>query len=202
MKTLNATHADSRKRKRTIIQAALNCFTEKGFTDTSIADICAKANASTGSLYHHFKSKGRLACAVYLEGISDYQTGMVAVLLEHKNTYAGISAVIHYHLNWVARHPEWARFLFQKRHAEFMGDAEAEMNQLNISFVKEMSAWFRKHVAAGYLKPLPRDILTAILLGACQEFSKMYVSGYAVSPIDTAGKEIADAVWAAVKVGT
>ncbi len=52
----------SRKRqaietKRKIHEVALNLITSFGFENISIRDICAAANVSTGTFYHHFTSK-------------------------------------------------------------------------------------------------------------------------------------------------
>lgn len=203
MKTLNATHADSEMRQHTIIQAALTCFTEKGFTNTGIADICRAAKASTGSVYHHFGSKSGLAVAVYLNGIRDYQAGMLAALGPELTAKDGVFALIAFHLNWVARHPKWARFLFQHRHAEFMGGKEAEstLRELNAGFAGGMTNWFRKHIEAGRLKALPRDLFISLLLGPCQEFARQYLGGYTVTDVDRAAVEIAGGAWAALATG-
>jgi AcrR family transcriptional regulator len=198
MKTPNATHAGSPRRQREIIMAALACFTEKGFPATSIADICKKAGASTGSVYHHFKSKGRLAAAIYLEGIRDYQTGMIDALSGQENAREGIFAIVRYHLMWVKQNPEWARFLFQKRHAEYMDDTEDDMKRLNAAFVRAVAGWFQTHIQAGKIRPLPRDLFISLLLGPSQAYSRMYVSGYATTDVDEAAGVIAAAAWAAL----
>ncbi len=198
MKTLNATHAHSTIRKRQIITSALACFTEKGFTETSIADICQKAGASTGSVYHHYKSKGRLAAAIYLEGIRDYQTGMIASLSKQKDARNGIYAIIRFHLSWVKANPDWARFLFQKRHAEYMDDSENEMKRLNAAFAANMSAWFKGHIQSGSIRPLPRDVIIALLLGPCQEFSRMFISGNTVTDLNDAAEALAQTAWNAL----
>ena len=198
MKTLNATHARSPIRKQQIITAALACFTENGFPATSIADICRKAGASTGSVYHHFKSKGRLAAAIYLEGIRDYQCGLIQTLKAHKNARDGIYAIIRFHLSWVGKNPDWARFLFQKRHAEYMDDSEDELKRLNTEFASDMSAWFRDHIQSGNIRPLPRDVMIALLLGPCQEFSRMLVSGNTRTGVREAAEVLAAAAWSAL----
>ena len=200
MKKLFSTHATTKIRKRQIIKAALACFTEKGFTETSIADICQKAGASTGSVYHHFKSKGKLAAAIYLEGIHDYQTGMINSMSKQKNARDGISAIIHFHLSWVEKNPEWARFLFQKRHAEYMDDSEEEMKRYNADFAQGMSSWFQAHIKAGNIRPLPRDVIIALLLGPCQEFSRLYVSGFTHTNVSKAADALADGAWAALGI--
>ena len=43
-----------------ILQAALTCFADKGFHQTSMDDIVAESGLSKGALYWHFKSKQEL----------------------------------------------------------------------------------------------------------------------------------------------
>lgn len=49
------------ERKRTtinnILEAAIECFEEKGYENTLIEDICAKAGITKGGFYHHFENK-------------------------------------------------------------------------------------------------------------------------------------------------
>ncbi len=202
MKKLNSKHSASPGRKQKVIHAALQCFSEKGYTDTGIGDVCARSGMSVGSLYHHFKSKEQLAVAVYLEGIRDYQRGYIEALGSRKQARDGIIAIIRYHLHWVEKNPEWARYLFQMRHAGFMNDTEEEFKKLNADFFKNVSAWFRKHIESGSIRRLPPDLYPAIMMGPCQEYSRVYLSGQQVTPVDTAVKIIGDAVWRAISTSS
>ncbi len=195
MKRRNSKNSKTASRRKEIIQAALACFTERSFSETSLADIRRKSKASTGSIYHHFKSKEQLAALVYLEGIHDYQTGFLATLEKQQRARSGIVAVIEYHLRWVEGHPDWARFLFQKRRAEFMDTSKDDFDRLNKEFMSRTAVWFRHHIKAGSLRPLAPDIFISILLGPCQEFSRQYLSGYARSALDQAIDELARAAW-------
>lgn len=198
MKRKNSTHAKSEPRKRQIIEAALACFTEKGFTDASIAEICRRANASTGSVYHHFSSKEQLAAAVYLEGIADYQTGFMEELERHKDARKGIMAIIRFYLKWVEQHPDWSRFLFQKRYAEFIGDRKEELNRLNSVFFKRTSAWFKKQIEAGTIRQLPRDLYHPLLMGPCMVYSQHYINGEVLTGIKEAAALLGQAAWLAI----
>lgn len=51
---------DPEIRKEEIFEAALYCFNKKGYYETSIDDIAARAEISKGGVYHHFASKKKL----------------------------------------------------------------------------------------------------------------------------------------------
>ena len=54
---------DPKKReakKQSILKAAIDCFREKGFHQTGMAEICKASKTSPGALYHYFKSKDEI----------------------------------------------------------------------------------------------------------------------------------------------
>ena len=51
--------------QRALLVAAREIFTERGFTESSIADIVERAESSVGSLYHHFGGKSELFIALW-----------------------------------------------------------------------------------------------------------------------------------------
>lgn len=199
MKRKSVTHTKTPERKNKIIAAALACFNTAGVTDTSISDICKASDTSIGSIYHHFKGKEQLAAAVYLEGLKNYQEGSLAALESKTTARSGITAVVTYHLNWIVEYPDWSRYLFKQRHAVFSGETKTLLKDQNKWFLKRNATWFMHHIKAGTLKDLPPDIFISILMGPCQTFSKQFLFGQTCSGIDRAGKEIANAVWQALK---
>ncbi|NDV27105.1 TetR/AcrR family transcriptional regulator [Desulfovibrio sp. JC010] len=50
----------TQKRKEQILKAAGNCFSAKGFHQSSMADICREAGLSPGTVYHYFSSKDEM----------------------------------------------------------------------------------------------------------------------------------------------
>src|SRR3990172_2327309 len=150
-------HPGSAARRRDIIRAALACFSEIGFSQTTMADIRRRAKASTGSIYHQFESKEHLAAEVYLEGIADYQVGWIAALEGETDAREGIRTVIAHHLKWVRSNEAWARYLFQRRHSVFTAAAERKLAESNAGLVRRASRWFGVHVEAGRLRRLPPD---------------------------------------------
>lgn len=198
MKKPGSTHARSRSRKSTIIDAALSCFTECGVDETKIGDICRRSKASVGSIYHHFGNKDGLARAVYMEGVRRFQEGLVTELKRHRDAKGGIFAMIRYHIDWAVKHRDWARYLFQKRHADFMGSTDEVFGEMNRDFARQISGWFGGHVKEGALRLLPPDLYPCILFGPCQEFLHHYLAGYTVTPIQEAAEKFGQAAWHAL----
>jgi len=56
--------AESKDTRDRIVTAARELFYERGYAETSLADILKKAEANSGSLYYFFKSKEELLLAV------------------------------------------------------------------------------------------------------------------------------------------
>jgi AcrR family transcriptional regulator len=52
-----------------ILEAAAECFKERGFAATSIDDVARSLGATKGMIYHHYPSKTDLFCAVYRRGM-------------------------------------------------------------------------------------------------------------------------------------
>ena len=169
---MNSIHVRTKEKQHQIIDAALLCFTELGFNETSIQDICKRAGASIGSIYHHFKSKEQLAAAIYMDGIVEYQEGLIVSMEQEENVHDGISAIIRFHLNWVADNFNRSRFLFQRRHDDFMKFVEDELKTLNANFTQRFASWFKNNAAGDKIGKITPDILSALILGPCLEYTR------------------------------
>jgi AcrR family transcriptional regulator len=68
------------ERRAQIIQAALACFTRKGYNNTTMDDIVAESGLSKGSLYWYFKSKDDLFAEALLSVAMDVSQETMAAL--------------------------------------------------------------------------------------------------------------------------
>ena len=59
------TKSDAEQTRERLIAAAKSRFTEHGYADTSINDICADLEITKGALFHHFKSKQDLFMEIW-----------------------------------------------------------------------------------------------------------------------------------------
>ena len=121
----------TRQRRQAILDAALECFAALGYDQTTLTDIRTRAGASTGSIYHHFGSKERIAASLYLEGVRQTQVAGLAALLRTRTGRTGVAAQVGAYIDWVVANPELARFLFAMRHAPFLDDDEPEIDAVS-----------------------------------------------------------------------
>jgi AcrR family transcriptional regulator len=68
--------------KALIVLAARECFASKGFQETSIDDIQAKAKISRGSFYYHFKSKDEVIQQITRENLGRMITLIDTIIIE------------------------------------------------------------------------------------------------------------------------
>jgi len=64
----------SEETRARIMESAIKLFSNRGFTASSVDDICAEAGISKGAFYHHFESKQALFLALldgWLQAIDD-----------------------------------------------------------------------------------------------------------------------------------
>ena len=194
-----ARHKRSEERQQKIVQAALACFGEFGFANTTMEDIRVRSGASNGSVYHHFSSKEGLAATIYVEAMIDYQKKILAALGGNPGAREGVEAVVHSHLDWVSENPQWARYLIEMRHAEFMEGAEEGIADANKNVITGFVNWLKPNVKSGALRRMAADLFLSLVLGPCQEYVRSWVAGNTYTEFSTAKEELARAAWLVVQ---
>jgi AcrR family transcriptional regulator len=191
--------ASTRQRRQAILDAALHCFSTIGYDQTTLADIRAEAGASTGSIYHHFKSKEQLAASLYLEGVRQTQEAGVQALLRTRTARTGIAAQVGAYIDWVVEHPAMARFLFAMRHAPFLGEEEATIAGLNEDVHGRAAKWVADRVAAGELPDIEPAMRWALVFGPCRHWAGSWLRGATTTTPAEAKRQISIAAHAALQ---
>jgi AcrR family transcriptional regulator len=178
-------------RREEILEAALESF---GATGTAtIDDVRKRSGASVGSIYHHFGGKDGIAAALYVEILRGYQAGVVRALGRAPDAGSGVRALVRYHLRWVERNPERARFLLQGGAAR-EGAAE-ELKELNRGLAAAVGEWVEGQAA---IRPLPSEVFYAMILGPAQELTRSWLGGR-IKSLRRLEDELAEAAWRAVR---
>jgi AcrR family transcriptional regulator len=74
------TEAYLEARRKEILDAAITCFTEKGFHQTTMDDICRQAGLSPGAVYRYFASKDEIIDAAARENSNEDVASLEFVL--------------------------------------------------------------------------------------------------------------------------
>lgn len=189
-----------RGRRGDILDAALRLFNDAGYSLTSVQEIADGADASVGSVYHHFDGKEDIAAAIYVEGLADYHRGLLRTLRrEPASAEETIKAIVRHHLAWVKRNRELARFLLTSRDPDVVGASFAELEGMNRRVFDIVRRAMDRWVEAGDVQKLPIGLLYSIVLGPSQEFARHWTAGRVKQSIDAAEPVLVEAAWKAVR---
>lgn len=190
----------SSSRRESIIQAALGCFAQHGVEATTIDMIRAASGASTGSLYHHFGNKERIAAEVYLEGLRRFRVLQGEYLARADNLRDGIRAIVHAHVDWICANPDWASFLFNHRVVLAEAAAEPEMRADLQAGMRQVADWIRARSASGDDLTWPLEAYAALIAGPVHDYARHWLAGRRAVSLRELRDFFADAAWRAVAI--
>lgn len=107
------TSAQAAETRGTIVRVARELFAERGYQDTSIADIAAATGATKGAVFHHFRSKDELFVEIWrqlqLDMDVDARAAALAAL-DPADPFKAFLAGCRVYLDWASR-PEYQRIV-------------------------------------------------------------------------------------------
>jgi AcrR family transcriptional regulator len=163
-------------RRTSILAGALNCFGELGIDATTIGDIQQAANCSVGSLYHHFGSKEGIVEELFLDGIQQFNDGMIRKLKRCKTAESGVKGVVRFYCDWTVRNRALASYL-HSRDIDFSDEAKERLRRIHRSYIFEVYTLFARHVESGEMRILPLDTYVPLISGPIQEYTRRWLSG-------------------------
>src|SRR5215467_312516 len=101
--------------RRKIYEAAMEMFREKGFEETTMRDIAAKAGVALGGAYYYFSSKDAIVLAFYREMQETSNPLIIESLAGHKKLKDRIRRVLDQRLKLLEPNRKFCAALF--RHA-------------------------------------------------------------------------------------
>lgn len=113
MKVRPTPRAEDTRRK--IYEAALELFREKGFEQTTMRDIAAKAGVALGGTYYYFSSKEAIVLTFYHEMQESSHEGILTAMAGHKKLKERIRCVLEKRIELLAPNRKFCDALF--RHA-------------------------------------------------------------------------------------
>jgi AcrR family transcriptional regulator len=182
-----------------ILDAALACFLELGYEQTTIALVRERSGASNGAVFHHFPTKDALADALYLDAIASFQDGLWELLDRRpRSLRAAVRGVISHQVEWIEANVDRARFVYMRGSLDWETSAGAELEQMNRRLSAAFRDWLAPLVESGRVRPMSMLLVNAIVSGPVHSIAQRWLSGQVSAPLRTYVDELADAACAAL----
>ena len=98
-------------RRESIIQAAIEVFSKKGFQAATISEIAQRAGVAEGSIYQYFKNKEDLFFSIPIEKTKEFRTQLELHLEGISGAFNKIRKFVWYFLHFFTANPEYGRLL-------------------------------------------------------------------------------------------
>ena len=141
--------------RRKIYEAAMEMFREKGFEETTMRDIAAKAGVALGGTYYYFSSKDAIVLAFYHEMQQASTSAVSDALAENKKLKDRIRAVLDERLKLLEPNRKFCAALF--RHAPDGSDPLSPFSQETLLIRDAAIAQMKTAMDGGDVK-IPPDL--------------------------------------------
>ncbi|MFC7023506.1 TetR/AcrR family transcriptional regulator [Promicromonospora thailandica] len=174
--------ADGRRRRESLLDAALDSFAEDGLLGVGIEQIRRRAGASPSSVYHHFRDIGDLTTAVLLRTFERVTAHMQSRLARAGTAEETVRTLVDSFLEWALAHPDEARFMYQAMALELSGPQHRDLLEAKARLQEPIFARLRVLSDAGDLPPWPAAHLYSLLLGAVHDACRHFLAGAETDP--------------------
>lgn len=188
----------STARRRAILDAALACFTTKGYDAATMSDIREAAGASIGSLYHHYGSKEALASALVAEALDSYQRAWLDHL-DDRPAEDVVHAVVHGHFHWLGLNQQLGTILFGHPGFGELARLSPEIAELRRAFSSELLGWIQPRVGRQGFAHLPDDVYPPLWLGPTQEITRQWIGWDRLADLSVLADDLGAGAWAALR---
>lgn len=161
-------------KKDAIFKAMLELISKHGFHSSPMSEVAKQADVAAGTIYHYFKSKDELICALYLK----LKEKQVENLFKNDDTSKPFkerfrSFYLQF-INEAIKNPKEFYFLEQFSNSPFLSTIpKAELSQLDMPIYD----FLRKAVFTQVLRDIPPKILVAFVIGSAVSIIKLQLSG-------------------------
>jgi len=148
-----------------IAKVAAKLFDEKGYLETSMADISMAAKLSKGGIYHYFSSKNKILYFISTNFMGLLLQGLEQELKKIEDSFSKIQFIISRHIRFYTKYIAEAKTTLHEGHLlpptyfKIIGEQERQYHQI-VSRV--LSDLFHGEISKEQLK-----VLTFILFGTC-----------------------------------
>ncbi|MFW5936796.1 MAG: TetR/AcrR family transcriptional regulator [Desulfosalsimonas sp.] len=136
-------------RKTAIIEAATRLFAQKGFSETSTAEIAETAGVAHGTLFYHFKNKQGIIQEIFTRAGSVYMTELRKNLSGLETGLQQIKAALRFNEEYSRHHSQQILIFLRIFPDQLKGDAQSPEREFIDSIQQQVIAILRESIRAG-----------------------------------------------------
>ncbi|NHZ86167.1 MAG: TetR family transcriptional regulator [Planctomycetia bacterium] len=128
-------------KQKSIIDASVYEFADKGFKNASVNKIVEKAGISKGSLFNYFKSKNLLFDHIYQIALHEVKSYLAKVRDESENNdfFTRFSKIINSGVTFINKHPRLARIYFRLLNSDDSPHGKAIIKKLHSEAIRYLT---------------------------------------------------------------
>lgn len=150
-------------RRESILDAALQCFVERGFHGTAVPQIARRAGIAAGTIYHYFESKEALVNALYRTWKTAVAQRVFTAFPQAAPAREQFSAMWKEMIAFAVASPAAFAFLEMHNHSSYL---DAESVAIDSSLKDFGRAMIERAQGEGLVKPLDAAVLMELIFGA------------------------------------
>ncbi len=155
-----------KERRQQILEAAMNCFSRKGYYSSSMDDIAAELSFSKSLIYYYFKNKRDIFLAILDDWSQKSSNAWKLMVSPDDDITTQLRKGLEYGVQLIIQFKDLARIEFEF-YAEASRDDEVRraLQGLFVEFRAEFKNILDAGVANGEFRPMDTEALSAVHLG-------------------------------------
>ncbi len=168
---------DGQRRRDELLDAALECFHERGLLGTGIEEIRRAAGASPSSVYHQFAGMNGLIVAL-LERVFERLFAHITQRVVRTRTARGaVLALVDGHIEWILAHAKEGRFMYQATAIEYDAALAGALAARKAELLSPLLAHLAPFMRDGSLPAWSTQAFDIVVLGPSHEALRRALAG-------------------------
>jgi AcrR family transcriptional regulator len=154
------------ERRQQVIEAAMTCFSRKGYYSSSMDDIASELSFSKALIYYYFKTKRDIFLAILEDWVQETTNAWEMMFSSENDITMQLRRGLEYGIQLVIESKDLARIEFEF-YAEIGRDEEVRRAIQNVfaNFRAEFKRLLDAGIANGDFRPFNTEVLSAVLFG-------------------------------------
>ena len=167
-----------------LIRVAIQCFSERGYQNTTLDDIVSQVNISRVTFYTYFKSKEALLKTIFERAITTYQQGLEKILTQPLSCREKLRQAALFQIMAATNDALPLARIFFREEANLPSDTAALVVASQRRRDRLLEQEIEKGIQSGEVINEHPRLLTQAFVGMCSWLYRWYQPGEPVSPED------------------